>query len=133
MTRSVRKYLSNKRWNERNPDRNWAKLHRKEATVRLAGWKIRNPEKYKQHMLNTKIARQNKLKQLKEDFGGKCKVCGYMKCMSALEFHHLDPKTKLFTISGGKAPWAEIVEEAKKCVLLCSNCHREVEEGLISL
>lgn len=23
--------------------------------------------------------------------GGKCQVCGYNKCASALEFHHLDP------------------------------------------
>jgi hypothetical protein len=23
--------------------------------------------------------------------GGKCQICGYNKCTSALEFHHLDP------------------------------------------
>lgn len=23
--------------------------------------------------------------------GGKCQICGYDKCVGALEFHHLDP------------------------------------------
>lgn len=65
-------------------------------------------------------------------FGGKCKLCGYNKCHRALHFHHLDPDKKSFGISekGSTHSWDKMVEESKKCVLLCSNCHAEVESGL---
>jgi len=69
-----------------------------------------------------------------------CAVCGYNRCKSALEFHHLDESTKLFTIGsmGGKRMWSPktkqmIDEEIAKCVVLCANCHREYHEGLITL
>jgi hypothetical protein len=58
--------------------------------------------------------------------GKKCEKCGYNKYKCALEFHHKDPKQKEFNISsGGKKKIERIKEEIKKCVLLCSNCHRE--------
>lgn len=66
--------------------------------------------------------------------GGKCLVCGYNKCQRALEQHHLDPSTKSFTISracSGNYEWEDIVKEMDKCILLCSNCHCEVHDGLI--
>jgi hypothetical protein len=62
--------------------------------------------------------------------GGKCMICGYDRCVKALEFHHLDPAEKEFQITGKIRSWARIVEELKKCVLLCANCHREVHEGM---
>jgi hypothetical protein len=60
--------------------------------------------------------------------GGKCSSCGYNKCIAALEFHHLDPSKKDFSISssGNTRSWNKVKEELDKCVLLCSNCHREV-------
>lgn len=68
-----------------------------------------------------------KLKAIKYK-GGKCAKCGYDTNTNALEFHHVDTKTKEFNISKyalGK-PWAEIKIELDKCILLCANCHREV-------
>jgi hypothetical protein len=63
--------------------------------------------------------------------GGGCEICGYSRCPSALTFHHLDPATKSFTIAGGHTRSREsLLAEIKKCVLLCSNCHREVEVGM---
>ena len=59
--------------------------------------------------------------------GGKCKLCPYDRCLAALEFHH--PGQKDFEISS-KSSWEAIVPELDKCVLLCSNCHREVHAGL---
>lgn len=61
--------------------------------------------------------------------GGSCKICGYDKCVSALDFHHRDPRQKDFVISG-KMSWAVIEPELDKCVLLCATCHREVHAGL---
>lgn len=62
--------------------------------------------------------------------GGKCAICGYNRCLLALEFHHLDPLEKDFSISSRMTSWKAIVKELDKCVLLCANCHREVHDGL---
>lgn len=64
--------------------------------------------------------------------GGRCRLCGYDRCVSALEFHHLDPVDKRLGISAGGLTLSmeAIRAEAAKCVLLCSNCHAEVESGL---
>lgn len=82
------------------------------------------------------LDRQRDLKQKSIDYkGGLCEVCGYDKCNSALEFHHKDPNEKDFSISNVKKYTFDerIKNELDKCVLLCSNCHREVHAGLIKL
>lgn len=70
------------------------------------------------------------LAKLKESRGGKCIRCGYNKCLKALEFHHLNPSQKDFTISNDHFKLSEAVEESKKCILLCSNCHKELHDNL---
>ena len=67
-------------------------------------------------------------KQLIELSGGKCTNCGYNKCTKALQFHHLNPETKLFSLDSSTIKsknWDMVLDEYKKCVLLCSNCHIE--------
>ena len=77
-----------------------------------------------------------KRKKLKKDLvdykGGKCEKCGYNKCVSALDFHHKDPNEKDFGLSsnGNTQSWKKLTQEADKCLLLCSNCHRELHEEL---
>jgi hypothetical protein len=60
--------------------------------------------------------------------GGRCEICGYSKCLDALEFHHLDNLKKDFGISakGYTRSWERVKNELKKCRLLCANCHREI-------
>lgn len=62
-----------------------------------------------------------------------CQECGYNKNIQALDFHHLIPKTKLFTISHGtnkkRYEYVSDLEdyiklELDKCVVFCANCHR---------
>jgi hypothetical protein len=74
----------------------------------------------------TRFRRNQKLK-LVEYKGSKCTVCGYSKCPAALDLHHRDPKSKLFGLSerGLGKSWDRVREEADKCDLICSNCHRE--------
>jgi transposase-like protein len=68
------------------------------------------------------------------EFGGRCSVCGYDRNPRALVFHHLDPATKLFTLRNGDSrSLARMRAEAAKCVLLCANCHAEVESGTLEL
>jgi transposase len=76
--------------------------------------------------------RRRRIKQtLVEEAGGACALCGYDRCLAALEFHHLDPAEKQFELSqrGVTRSIAIARAEAAKCVLLCSNCHAEVEAG----
>ena len=72
---------------------------------------------------------------LVEEAGGKCALCGYERCQGALQFHHLEPSTKAFKIShkGFSRSIAKSRVEARKCVLLCANCHAEVENGQAEL
>lgn len=71
-------------------------------------------------------------KQKSVDYkGGKCVVCGYSACISAMDFHHPDPLQK----EGVKAHWTFERNKAEldKCVLVCSRCHREIHAGYINL
>jgi hypothetical protein len=72
---------------------------------------------------------------LVNEAGGRCQLCGYDRYIGALEFHHLDPATKNFGLSirGLTPAIAALRVEAQKCVLLCSNCHAEVEGGVASI
>lgn len=90
-------------------------------------------EHYRQNKSNTSfrqylrsVARKLELIEYK---GGKCEICGYNKNIAALEFHHIDSSTKCFNIDGrllANKKMDELIEEVNKCMLLCSNCHKEV-------
>lgn len=73
------------------------------------------------------------LAKIKEIRGGKCIRCGYDTCLKALEFHHINPEKKDFTISNDHFKLIEAIEESKKCILICSNCHKEFHDNLWSL
>ncbi len=79
--------------------------------------------------------RRRAKQQLVDEAGGACRLCGYDRCVAALQFHHLDPATKRFGLgSRGLGRSIErIRNEAAKCLLLCANCHAEVEAGIATL
>ena len=80
--------------------------------------------------------RRRKIKELAIEYkGGKCYVCGYDRYIGALEFHHIDPTKKEFGLgmSGLTRSWEKTRKELDKCVIICSNCHRELHGGLIEL
>jgi hypothetical protein len=78
-------------------------------------------------------------RQIKEilvsECGGRCVMCGYDRYHGALHFHHVDPAQKAFAIArkGHTRSLARAREEAKKCVLVCANCHAEIEGGAATL
>lgn len=77
------------------------------------------------------ILRNNMKKQAIKILGEKCCICGYNKCIDALEFHHKDPSIKEFKLgSGNTMSWKEYKSEALKCMLVCSNCHKEIHYKL---
>ncbi len=58
-----------------------------------------------------------------------CLLCGFDEHPSALHFHHLNPMEKEFQLSecGLTRSIARARGEAAKCILLCANCHAQVE------
>lgn len=64
--------------------------------------------------------------------GGECRVCGYKKCQRAFDFHHVDPASKLDSVAAFLAlrTWTRLAAEARKCVLVCARCHREIHAGV---
>lgn len=66
--------------------------------------------------------------ELLQQRGCRCEKCGYNKNIGALEFHHKDPSTKKFQLDArhiANRSKEQILEEFDKCLVLCSNCHRE--------
>jgi transposase len=82
------------------------------------------------------VRRRRRVKEvLVEEAGGCCRLCGYDRCAAALEFHHLDPAAKEFGVAqnGMGRSIERLRAEVRKCVLLCSNCHAEVEDGMLAI
>jgi transposase len=80
--------------------------------------------------------RRRRLKAiLVAEAGGRCCLCGYDRSVAALHFHHVDPEGKRMPVSARGIAYAldTLRAEARKCVLLCSNCHAEVENGLATV
>lgn len=76
-----------------------------------------------------------KLKLLHEA-GGRCGQCGYARNISALTWHHLDPRKKVFSLdmrSLSNRKEQEIRKEVAKCIVLCANCHAEVHAPLLDI
>lgn|SRR3989338_5693498 len=59
--------------------------------------------------------------------GSECRLCGYKKCISALEFHHKN-KEKDFNIADliKNSSEQNVLKEVQRCILVCANCHREL-------
>ena len=102
----------------------------KKETRTYADRKAKNPNWAKEMSKRVCDTRRKNVSLLKEEAGGKCCMCGYNKCTAALEFHHLDPDAKEGGIIGSTASLAKQREEAKKCILVCANCHREIHSDL---
>jgi hypothetical protein len=99
------------------------KKHRKPYDPNYAlPWKAKNPDKVKQYQSQT----YQKRKQRWEDFmkQQKCSKCG-ISDYRVLQWHHIDPSTKTMTIGANarQGKWNEVMEEVKKCICVCANCH----------
>lgn len=83
------------------------------------------------HIGRQRARRLAKKQQAVEYKGGCCSICGYNKCIGALDFHHTDPTQKDADFTQMKNwSWDRIQKEVDKCILVCSNCHREIHEDL---
>ena len=106
-----------------------AELGCSKGTVSYHVGKDVKPKQYRR-MQERRVSNITKVKQA---HGGKCSVCGYARCLAALDFHHIDPSVKKHEVSYSRYSVERMATEAAKCVLLCSNCHRELHAGFIAL
>lgn len=84
----------------------------------------KNREQYNRKSRERRNARKQRAIAYK---GGHCAACGGVFHTAAFDFHHLDPKEK--DIDPGLLMGASdevLFKELDKCILLCSNCHREL-------
>lgn len=101
------------------------KISRKLFHKQSSQFKSNSPEYYR-----------NRRKEIKESLinykGGKCEKCGYDKCIKALQFHHIDPNKKDFTISKNikSLKFEDVKKEVDKCILVCANCHAEIHDNV---
>lgn len=95
---------------------------------------VSNPNRrrsIKDRNAETREYNRSLMRRYKAFFG--CLVCGEKEPV-ALDLHHTDPSGKdanpssLLTYSTNT-----LKEEIRKCVILCSNCHRKVHAGILQL
>jgi hypothetical protein len=88
---------------------------------------LKSPDKNKRDVKKYQAMLKAYVNKLKENG---CVICGYKRCLSALEFHHTDPQFKEKAISTCTG-LRQLKAEASKSIVVCANCHREIHAGLI--
>jgi len=89
----------------------------------------------REELIKAVAKRRRKVKLMAIEYkGGHCQICGYNKYPGALDLHHISGQ-KSFSIGdkGYTRSWERTKEELDKCVLVCANCHRELEAGITQL
>ena len=87
-------------------------------------------------MTNSEIV-CNHVRKRKKDlisvFGSKCCICGFDSFQEGLDFHHVNPKEKSFSFGPQASTKAleKQLEELRKCILVCANCHRGIHANKI--
>ncbi len=65
----------------------------------------------------------------------KCLFCPEIEPV-CFDFHHIDPSQKDFNLGDmikKQMSWDSLMEEVSKCICVCSNCHRKLHAGIISM
>lgn len=102
----------------------------KDLAVRKSKQKGYSDAYYKRNSEKTKARTKEKRSSMKKEWKAYkatlyCVKCGFDHS-AALDFHHEDPSTKLESVNVllGSGRYKAAMEEVKKCIVLCSNCHR---------
>ena len=101
------------------------------SSYRLAHPEYTAREKIRDRIFKAGKRRENKIRLI-QVFGGKCIYCGYNKNAAAMEFHHRNAKEKEINFNIYLS-FDKMLKEAKKCDLVCANCHREIENPELAL
>lgn len=94
---------------QRNYDRVWSKTNKDKRNAANNRWRHQQAERFREFKKTLKCAR--------------CPEADWV----CLDFHHLDPAEKDEAVSklAERVSWERLMEEVKKCIVLCANCHRK--------
>lgn len=92
------------------------------------GFKANGEQKYRGYCKDCanklETERYWKKREFIDNQRNQCEKCGEIRSY-VLDFHHIDPENKKFTIGKLKKGSTEVIQaEIDKCVCLCANCHR---------
>ena len=107
--------------------------HKKSLCTKCSFYNFSKYSKYSTKYVNVKEWRKNTKLKLIEGFGSVCSCCGLIDSPIVYDFHHLNPSEKDFSLSSKVKSWDVIVNEANKCIMLCSHCHRKIHSGLVEI
>jgi len=130
-----------KRYQQNNPEKmreiakKWRNNNHDKAKESVKKWQSNNPDKVRKGQTDRLVKNKKTRMNLIGIFGGACSLCGYNRCSSALEFHHFNrDEKKLYRTSLSKSMvhqsyivLKELQQYPERFILLCANCHREVE------
>lgn len=109
-------------WEHREKSREYNKKYREEHKEELLQHYKDKYQHNKERILESQKKRRN---EFNSKYKTPCIKCGEKRLL-VIEFHHIDPSKKLFTIGDSITRGdEEIKKEIQKCVCLCCNCHRE--------
>lgn len=93
---------------------------------------IRNKAKIHEKCMERRTALRLRISNYKSDKG--CFFCKENEPV-CLDFHHKNPNEKEGNVGNliTKAGEKRTLEEIEKCVVVCSNCHRKLHAGLLTL
>lgn len=104
----------------------YQKTTKKRATKWSKNHEKRRKEIVKKHQDAVRKRFRDKLFPFKNK---PCARCGRLFPDTVMQFHHLNPKLKKFSITRGwSMKWTEVLKEIKKCIVVCANCHLIIEE-----
>lgn len=132
-----RKRVYEKQYRDKNRDkiREYSRKSRKKYLISRTQEQIKYDRQYQANR-SAKIRFINKqwIDNIKLSIG--CIICGYNKYANSLHFHHINPENKSFGIAKAASQGASkevLILEIKKCIILCANCHGEVEGNFTKL
>jgi predicted GNAT family acetyltransferase len=120
-----KKPLTEEFWHHRKSRKDGWEFYCKECVQKTTKKNYnKNKEQWREYQKDFKRKFKESIQQHKETLN--CSKCNENR-WHLLDFHHLDPSTKSFGIGNA---WCykslkDAFEEMKKCIPLCSNCHRE--------
>ena len=115
--------LSRNKEKSREKSKLYYQAHKSEVIKRTKEWGRNNKEKRRKMVQDMRERRRIEVQEYKTSMG--CFICGE-KDPACLDFHHLDSSEKKDNVAELLLSRKRMEEEIKKCIVLCSNCHRKL-------